>query len=1046
MKKLLSSLFVLCLFVSTAIAQERIVTGTVKGKDDGLPLPGVSVRLKGSTTGTQTGANGQFSIRIPGNNSVLVFTYIGYASQDVAVGSRGALNVTLSSDANQLTEVVVTALGIERQKKELGYAATTVGNEALTRVNAVNVANGLQGKVSGLNAATVSSGVFENTTINLRGIRSMTGNNNPLLVVDGVPLKIDFLSSLNPNDIQNISVLKGASSAAIYGPDARNGVILVTTKKGSEAPSVTISNSTQFQSVSFFPKLQKKFGTGYDGEYVPYENWSYGPAYDGSMVPLGRQLPDGSRDSTRYIGTDERENFYNTGTTVQTDVSLSIKDFYVSLQDANVKGIVPDDKNRRTGLRLNSSREFGKFKAGVNFNYSQQNYNVFDDEGMTNYFTGQGTGGNDGLFNQLINTAAHIPLTRYKDYKNDPFAEYSTYYNNYGLNPYFAIGNWRQKGKRQDLITNLDVVYKPLDWLSFTYRAGLLTQTIAERYTSEGVIASNFGLSRNKQSIPGALKERAYTENRLSSELFGTVNKELNDDFKINAVLGTYVRQNQSRDTRVEATSLAVPGLYNIGIRTGILDGSSPDYTSRLFSIYGSAGLSYKGWANVELTGRNDWTSLLSIGNNSYFYPGLSGSLVLTDAVESLKDGNFLSYLKLRAAWSKTGNADISPYLLSAYFTEPVYTGFPFGSTPGLTEHNIYYNKNLKPEFINSTEIGLESSFFNSRVNFEATYFYQKNTDQIVSVSLSDATGYGRYLRNAASFNNKGVELDLNLTPLIKFNNGGFYFRANATYNTTEVTSIFEQEQVGELNIGGYVSAGQYAIVGEPAFIIKATDYARDTQGRIIVNSTTGLPSVDPNLKNFGRVLPKWIIGLNPSVNWKDFNLSALFEHKGGHFASFYALGSDMAWTGVSEATAYNDRQPFILPNSVIADPSSPGNYIPNTTVMIGGDGSEAYNYYTGVFSDAASNFIVSANTWRLRELSLSYDLPNSVLSKQKLLKGLTVSLVGRNLFLWVPSENKFMDPDFNSMIDDYPNTFGNINATSNPPVRNYGFNITAKF
>ncbi|MCE5227242.1 MAG: SusC/RagA family TonB-linked outer membrane protein, partial [Porphyromonadaceae bacterium] len=930
-------------------------------------------------------------------------------------------------------------------------AATTVTAENLNSVNAVNLANGLQGKVSGLNATTVSSGVFEQTTINLRGIRSMTGNNNPLLVVDGVPMKIDFLSSVNPNDVQNVSVLKGASSAAIYGPDARNGVILVTTKKGSETPVITVSNSTQFSSVSFFPKLQNEYGLGYYGTdptnpwygYVPFENWSYGPAYDGAEVELGEELPDGSIQKVKYSPNNERKDFYDTGSTVQTDVSLAFKDFYLSLQDAKIKGIVPDDENRRTSFRLNTGREFGKFKVGANFSYSQQNYKVFWDEGMENYFTAQNTGGNYGLFSQIINTSGFIPISQYKDYKNNKFAEYSNYYNRYGLNPYFAIGNWRKKGKRQDLMVNLDVTYKPLDWLSVTLRAGLQTQNIGDRMTAEGVTATQFGVDRGKPSIPSTLTERAYSEDRMSSELFANVNKQLNEDFKLTAIVGTYIRQNQDRDTRVGASNLIVPDLYNVNIRTGILSGSSPGYRSRLYSIYGSAGLSYKGWANVEVTGRNDWTSLLAIGNNSYFYPGVSGSLILTDAIDALKDNSILSYFKVRASWSKTGNADINPYLLAPTYSQPVYSGFPFGSTPGLTAGNTYYSKNLDPEFIKSTEVGIESSFLNNRIFFEATYFYQKNTDQIINISLSDATGYGRSYVNAASFNNKGVEMDLNFTPLIKFPNGGFQLRANATYNNSEVTSIYEAQKLNELSIGGYVAAGQFAIVGQPAFVIKGTDYLRDDQGRVIIDPDSGLPSADPNTKAFGRSMPKWIIGLNPSIDWKNFKLSALFEYKGGHKASFYALGSDMAWTGVSKATAYNDRQPFLMPNSSVEDPANPGEYIANTSALT--PSNEDY-YATGPFSDAASNFIVNARTWRLRELSLTYDVPKTLLAKLKIVNELSVSFIGRNLFLWMPKENEFMDPDFNSMIDDYPNTFGNINAQSNPPVRNLGFNIIAKF
>ncbi|WP_207536383.1 SusC/RagA family TonB-linked outer membrane protein [Desertivirga arenae] len=1041
MRKNLFSFFLLLLFITNVIAQERTITGTVTDKGDGLPLPGVSIRVKGGTTGTQTNANGKYTLRIPGDNTTIVFSYIGYANSEVNTGSRTVVDVALGTDAKQLGEVVVTALGIERQKKELGYAATTITGENLTNANAVNAINGLQGKVSGLNVTTISSSVNEEVRITMRGMRSLTGNNDPLLVLDGVPMAVSYLSALNPNDIENVSVLKGSSSAAIYGPDARNGVIVVTTKKGSASkPVVTFSNSTQFSSISFFPKLQTQFGQGGYGEFIPYENWSWGPAYDGSTVNLGRDLPNGGQQTVTYSPTDERKKFFNTGVTMQNDVSLSAKDFYLSIQDARIKGVVPDDENRRTGVRLNASREYGKFRAGLNVNYVQNNFKLFNDDAMSDYFTGLGQGGYDGLMNAIYSTPAHIPISKYKNL-NDRFSTYSGYYNDYGLNPYFAIDNWRNEGKRQEILANLDMTLKPTSWVSLTWRPSISSRNTAERMFSRGEVADDYAINvRSLGSIPANLSEKSINLNRLSSELFAEVNKDINSDFKVRGILGTYVRQNQSRTTTVGASSLVVPDLYNLTNRTGILTGTSPEFKSRLFSVYGSAGLGYKGWANIEVTGRNDWTSVLAIGNNSYFYPGVSGSLVLSDAVPLLKSNDILSYLKVRGAWNKTGNADIDPYQLAASFTQPTYTGFPFGANAGFTAASTTYDANLKPEFINSTEAGIETGFLNGKINLEATYFFQKNTDQIISVRTSEATGYTFANLNAASFNNKGVELDLRLTPLVKFRDGNVQFRANATYNDSEVTSIYSG--LDQLNIGGYLKSGNYAIVGQPAMVIKANDYRRDSQGRVIVDSFTGYPTEDPNLKQFGRTLPLWIVGLNPSVNWKGLNLSALFEYKGGHEASFWVMGSDMTWTGVSAASARNNRERFVMPNSVIADPANPGSYIPNTNVAV----SNVNDFYTSVYQNVASNFIVSAAAWRMRELALSYDVPTKFIAKQKVVKGLSLALTGRNLFVWVPKTNEWTDPDFNSVADTYRNTFGIVNSQSNPPVRLYGFNIVAKF
>ncbi|MBC8051558.1 MAG: SusC/RagA family TonB-linked outer membrane protein [Sphingobacteriaceae bacterium] len=1044
MRKLLLSLSMALLWVTCALAQERTVTGTVTAKDDGGPLPGVSIRVKGTTAGTQTGANGQYSISVP-NNAVLVFSFIGFATQEVNVGTRSVINLALGTDATQLSEVVVTALGIERQKKEIGYATATISNEALTTANAVNVVNGLQGKVSGLNVTTISSGVTEDVVITMRGLRSLTGNNDPLLVLDGVPTQLSYLTALNPNDIANVSVLKGSSSAGIYGPDARNGVIVVTTKKGTDKPVITFSNSTQLSNISFFPKMQTQFGSGGFNEYIPYENWSWGPAYDGTEREIGETLPDGSVQKVKYSPTDQRRDFFNTGATIQNDLSLSANNFYLSFQDANIKGVVPDDENRRTGIRLNAGREYGKLKANLGLNYIQNNYSLFNDDGMSDFFTAQGSGGNDGLMSQIFNTPAHIPLSNYKNFNTDPFSTYNNYFNRYGLNPYFAIDNWRNEGKRQDILANVQLELKATDWLNFTYRPAFTARTIAERFFSRGEVINQFGDDRDFNTVPGAASERSYNLTRLSSDLFAQINKNINDDFRTTAILGTYVRQTQSRDSRVGASNLVVPEVFNVANRTGNLSGSAPETKTRLFSVYGSTSVSYKGWANLEFTGRNDWTSVLAIGNNSFFYPGVSASFVATDAIESLKGNNILSYLKLRAAWNKTGNADIDPYQLAAVFTQPntdgkFYTGFPYGPLAGFSAGNTTFDSDLKPEFIESIELGAETSFLNGRVNLEATYFHQDNTNQIISVRVSDATGYNFANLNAAAFVNKGVELDMRLTPLLKFRGGNFQFRANATYNDSEITGIYPG--LDELSIGGYLKSGNAAIVGRPAFVIKATDYLRDDQGRIIVDRFSGYPSEDPNTKEFGRTLPLWIVGLNPSVNWKGFNLSALAEYKGGHDVSFFAMGGDMAWTGTSAATARNNRQRFVMPNSSYEDPANPGKYIANTDVTV----SNINDFYTGVFQNVASNFITSAAAWRLRELALSYDIPAKFLSKQNIVKGATLALTGRNLFVWVPKTNEFTDPDFNSTREDYPNTFGIVNSQSNPPVRMYGANLVVRF
>ncbi|RYE26725.1 MAG: SusC/RagA family TonB-linked outer membrane protein [Sphingobacteriaceae bacterium] len=1028
-----------------------------------MPLPGVSVQIQGSTTGTVTGADGRYTIAVPSTNNVLLFTFIGYTQLQIPVGDRSTVNATLTASVNQLNEVVITgALGIPRQKKEIGFAATSVNNETINAASAVNLANGLQGKVSGLNITTTNSGVFENVKINLRGIRSLSGNNNPLLVLDGVQSDINYLSSINPNDIENVTVLKGSAGAAIYGSDARNGVLIVTTKQGTRngKPVIIVSNSTQVQNISFFPKFQEQFGLGgggttanSQGAYTPTENWSWGPAFDGSRVLIGPDYrANGVNLDNQYVpysARNDRKEFYNTGTVVQNDVSYSEKNFYLSLQDANVNGIVPNDKNRRTGLRLNVDREYGRFKVGINTNYIQQNYNIFDQEGMSDFNTSQNIGLNQGLMNLLFNTGAHIPLNSYKDFENNPYAQYNNYYTDYGLNPYFAINNWRKQGKRADLITNLNLNFKVADWMNLTYRAGLTSQAINERRTSQGETPNEFGVNvRGFGPLPANLEERSYNYQRLSSELFANFNKQINDDFKITGVLGTYLRQDDLRDTRVGAVNLVVSNLYNISQRTGNLTGSSPGRRTRLQAYYGSAGLSFRGWANVEVTGRNEQTSVLDRSNNSYFYPGVSGSLVLTDAIPALKNNTALSYFKLRGGWNKTANADIAAYSLASTFSQTLASGFPYGSLPGYTAGDAAYDPLLRPEKIQNVEFGFESGFINNRINLEATFFRQNNTDQIIAINTSSTTGYTSYNLNAASFINKGVELDLGLTPLVDLGQVHVNFKANATFNDSKVTSIYPG--LDQISIGGYTYAGNYAINNYPAFVIRATDYVRDPNGRVIVSPTTGAPTADPNTKIYGNTLPKWIVGLNPSVRWKGLNVSALFEYRGGYFA-YSDLGNAMAWTGVSELSAINSRERFVFPNSSVL---VNGTYVPNTNVTL----NNPETFFTGVARSVATNYIISAASWRFRELSIGYDIPVSLLKKQNVIKGINVALTGRNLALWLPKSNQYTDPDFtySPSASNFGNgsttgvTTGNqagiSNSSINPPVRTFGGNLTITF
>ena len=1030
-----------CLFligVGLVNAQSKSVSGKVLSAEDGQPVIGASVMVKGTTTGTITGVEGDFTLPVQTNGKTLVVSFVGMKTTEIQAAD--GMVVKLVSDALAIDEVVVTALGIQRQKRELGYSTANIKSDELTQAKSLSVATGLQGKVAGLNISSLNSGVFDDVKINLRGIRSLTGNNNPMLLLDGVPVALGLLNTLNPNDVESVNVLKGTSAAAVYGPDARNGVIIVTTKTGTKdaKPEISFSNTTQFSTVSFFPKFQTMYGSGGSGSYIPYENWSWGPAYDGSEVELGETLENGNVQKVKYSAIENnRKNFFNTGLTMQNDVSYSTKGFYLSMQDANVKGIVPGDKNRRTSVRLNASQTYKKFTATFNTNYVQSNYDVFENNAMGDFYSSINVGLNGGLMNLIFSTPANVPLTTYKDLDNNEFAQYNNYYNRYGINPYIALDTWRGTGKDQNLVSSADFKLELTDWLDFNYRAAMTYQSLATQTTSKRLTATSFGKARGIDNVPQFVSEGSYIGNRLSSEFYANFHKTFGD-FKVNVLAGTYVREVSSKSTGVDATNLVIDGLYNVSGRPGELGGYSNLSKARMFSLYGNATLSYKNFASIELTGRNDKTSVLDPSNNSFFYPGVSGSFVVTDAIPVLKS-DVLNFFKLRASWNKTGNADISPYLLNATFSQA--DGFPYNGLPGYSADNTAYDQYLEPEFIDSKEFGFEASLVKNRVNLDATFYTQDNTNQIVSIAVPRSTGYSSAFVNAASFKNYGFETQLKLTPLVKLGDVNVNLTFNYSYNNSEILSIYND--LKELSIGGYVMSSNLAVVGMPAYVFNATDYRRDDNGRVIVDASTGMPEMDEVSKKVGNTMPKHIIGVNPSISWKGLNLSALFEYKGGYY-NFNMIGNEMAWTGVSQITAENSRERFVIPNSVYEDPKNPGTYIENKNVTV----YDAQEFFTSDnYRGVATNFITSAASWRLRELAITYDLPKSLLSKQNLIQGVTIGFVGRNLALWLPKSNVYSDPDYrgnNSFLTG--NISGIANATVNPPTRTLGGTIQVKF
>lgn len=1024
MRKLATLLTLSLLFCMTSFAQTRTVSGQIKN-DKGEVVPFATISEMGTRNAVKADANGAFKISTK-EKSQLSVTATGFTSKVFSLTSNNPTFV-LETKAEELQEVVVTALGISKQPRQLGYSTAKVTGKEITTAKAVNIQNGLTGKVSGLNIATVNNGVFADTRITLRGIRSLTGNNQPLLVIDGVPVALGYLNRLNPNDVDDINILKGASAASLYGPDGVNGVIIVKTKRGTKngTPVVTVSNTTQFEKVLFLPKFQKQFGQGSAidengiGIYDQIENQQYGDEFDGSERELGRPNDKGEQQKVPYSALrGEKEKYFATGITSQNDVSISAKDFYLSAQDVNIAGTLTGDKNRRTTFSFKSAKDYGKFNADFTLTYTKSQYDV----------------ASNGAYWEVFNTAQNVPLSQYKDWRNYTWASPNHYFNDYYTNPYFIKDRQRSTGTTHDLIGSTTLTYKILPWLNATYRLGTTVSNNYNRSTTEAFTYSAFARTSGKynttQDAFASVGDGQSSSSRINSEAFLTGQKDFGK-FNIDGLVGQSYRETFSKSIGVSGNNLIIPTLFNISNRTGEPGANASFSETKLMGVFGKLSVGYDNWAFLEVTGRNDWDSRLPKNGQSFFYPGASASLVLSDAIAAIKNSNLISYLKVRGSVSKSGNVNLGAYSLDP--TYGVAGGFPYGSLPGFTASSSVNNPGIKPEFVNSKEVGFEVSILKNKISLEATAYTQDNSNQILSIQISRATGYSSSLVNAANFTNKGVEFDLKLTPLISLGDFKLNVKTNFTLQDSKVNSVYQG--LNEVGIGN----GNFAITGYPAFMFKLTDYKRDTEGRVIVDANTGYPSQNATPVMFGRTMPKYIFGVNPSFEYKNFTLTITADYRAGHQV-YHGIGPDMDFTGISARSAENGRMRFVMPNSVYDDGT--GKFVPNKDVLVRAGG---YGFYEAGATNRGinSNYITSAAAWKIREVAITYDVPATAIRKAKFVKGVSLGLVARNLFTFLPATNQWTDPEFS-------NTTGNalgINSSSIlPPNRLYGFNISMKF
>lgn len=1034
MKKLVLSLFILCAITVAAFAQDRTVTGTVKASEDGLPIPGASVKVKeASAVGITTGADGKFSLKVPANAKTLVFSYLGYTTAEVAISANNVVNVSLASDAKTLDQVVVTAGGVNIKVREQGNQSTTVKAKELTQAKAFNVASALSGKVAGLQVNAVSSGVNPSVRLVLRGNRSLLGNNQALVVVDNVIVPSSILGNLNPEDVEDIQVLNGAGAAALYGSDASNGALIITTKTGKKGvTTIKVGQTTSLETVAFLPKTQKTYGSGTGPDdiptYTPYENQQYGPKFDGSMRTIGKPLADGSIQTVPYSYNKKegKDAFWETGVNNQTDFSLSSGDdkgsYYFSSQYFDQKGTVPGDKFNRFTLRLNGSRDLTKnFNFAFNANYVQNRYDL---------------GPSGSAFENVLMTPGQIPLTRYSDWKNDKFASPDGYFNEYYDNPYFTLGNNRSLTRNDYLTGNVQLKWSPIKPLSLLFRVSMSTRNVSTKSWSDKYTFSDYTLAnRSFANYTGSVNDGSSYETQLNPEFQAQYIKKLGKDFSINAILGGSVRDNISKGVSASSSVMVVPGLYNVSNTTGNVFGGESNSRVRQVGVYADARLGFRNYLYLHVTGRNDWRSVLAPEFQSLFYPAADISFIATDALAFLKKSKTINSLKLRGGVSKVGLVNLGAYRLTPTFSQQY--GYPYAGVPGFGVGNAIVSPSIKPEVTTSFEAGFDLQMFKSRVNFTLTAYQSNTVDQTVSVGIPAATGFTSYLTNTGEVQNKGFETSLRLVPVRTASGLEVTVGGNYTYNQNKVLSISNDQSF--ISLGTFGTANIVAEVGKSFPLLKGTTYNKDSQGRVIVDRITGMPSATTTTSELGITEPRHRLGLDMAVEYKGFRLATVFEYRTGHVI-YTGASTGFDFSGAGIRTTYFNRERFVVPNSSYLDPVS-NTYVANTNITTRTGGVD---FWTNGPSNTGvnANYTYSAAFWKMRELSLSYELPKSVLSHVKFVKGAIVSVQGRNLFLWAPKSNLYTDPEY-SAFDSNSNAIGFTSLSQTPPGRFYGMTLS---
>ncbi len=1060
--KRITSLLVCLLFsgLFAAFGQNVQIRGTVTASDDGSPLPGVYVRISGTNTGTATDVNGNYQVTAPGN-ATLIFSYIGYKEQQVTLSGQTVVNVALDPEVTQMAEVVVTALGIRRSEKSLGYAATTVSSNEFEKLSQTEAMNSLQGKVAGVQISSGGGMPGASTKVIIRGYSSLASN-SPLYVVDGVPIDnsvrsdyrdgLDFgnrANDINPNDIETMTILKGAAATALYGSRASSGAVIITTKRGQQSDKIRIevNSSISTSDVLRIPQMQNTFGQGWSGLWAQDENGSWGPKMGGQIRAWGNIYNNSQKVAAFSPVKDNVYDFYDFGMQYNNSISLSGGNanttYYLSYNNVKADGVLPSDvdKNMKNAISLSATTKGAKLTASTSIFYVNRR-----GSGTPDGYGGTAAAAN--VFTELLQIPRNFSIVEFKDYKNDPFNTLDYYFTPYAFNPYYAINENRSSFFENRVYGNVDFNYDFTNWLSAKWTMGADVSNF-NRDEHEAIMKFSPGTPQYIKKVtenPGLVVEENSISEDLNSNFRFIFNRTFASTFSLNAIAGYEVIQRKYKNQDASIASLVIPEFYNLDNTSGVKEASTYLSKKRQYAYYGQATVGFKEMAFLTLSARQEYSSTLPKSANSYFYPSANLSVLVDQLVPALSN---IGMFKIRAAWGKAGND------APVYYIDPVFTGaevanpyssltFPLAGVGAFEKSNQIGNPKLKPEITTEKEIGFDIRLFENRVNLDLSLYNKVSDGQILTINVAPSSGFQTQVVNFGEVQNKGVELALTVVPV---RTPSFEWSVGTTYtkNNSEVISL--PGETGELVLFTMSYGVQMvAIEGQPLGILRAPDYLRDSKGRIVVGATNGIPLATTNYLPVGGVLPKFTAGITNTLSYKDFELSFLIDwRKGG---KFYSGTADLNYfVGNATQSTFNDRQPFLIPNSVKENPDWDGEdpntqYVEND-VPINMTNINAYYYHT---NNPVSNRmrILPRDYVKLRDVTLTYTVPSGLLSKTKVIQGAQIILSGRNLLMWTPKENNVVDPEATSYGNDLLSEFGEFRT--GPTVRSFTAGVRISF